>query len=290
MTPEEILKEQNIEYREKGKDLIIQCLNPKHEDSNPSMRVDSQTGIFHCFSCNAKGNLFTRFNKILNTLSIKQQSILDMIYEIGAHKLSLPTDAEIFDQNFRTIRAETFNNFGVFKSASEFEGRVVLPITNFKGDIVSFIGRYQYSDLKPKYLVRPHGKSLPLYPAAIDIDSESLIIVEGMFDLLNLYDKGLTNVITSFGLISPAKKDKYNTKLHDKFMPYKIAGVNTIYIMYDGDEPGLKAAQKLARALEDFINVDVIELPEGLDPGAMTQDQVNQLKVQLYKQERTEEI
>ncbi len=283
MTPEDILKDKNIEYRKKGKDLLIQCLNPEHEDNKPSMRVNSQTGIFHCFSCNSKGNLFTRFNKVLNTLSIKQQSILDIIHEIGANKLNLPTDAEIFDEDFRNIRAETFKYFGVFKSASEFEGRVVLPITNFKNDIVSFIGRYQYSNIKPKYLVLPHGRSLPLYPAAINIDSNSLIVVEGMFDLLNLYDKGLTNVITNFGLISPTKKDKYNTKLHDKFMPYKIAGVNTIYILYDGDKPGLEAAYKLAKALEDFINVDVIELPENLDPGAMSQNQVDQLKAQLYE-------
>lgn len=285
MTPAEILKEQNIDYREKGKDLIIQCLNPEHDDSNPSMRVDSQTGIFHCFSCNAKGNLYTRFNKILNTLSIKQQSILDMVYEIGAHKLDLPTDAEIFDQDFRNIRAETFNHFGVFKSASEHEGRVVLPITNFKGDIVSFMGRYQYSDIDPKYKATPSGKSLPLFPPAVDMDGELLIVVEGMFDLFNLYDKGLTNVITSFGLISPSKKDKYNTKLHDRFMPYKIAGVSNILIMYDGDEPGLKAAHKLSKALMDFINVDVIELPENLDPGSMTQDQVDQLKQLIYEQE-----
>ena len=283
MTPEDILKEQNIEYIKKGNDLIIKCLNPEHEDNNPSMRVNQQTGIFHCFSCRAKGNLFTRFNKILNTLSLKQQNILDMIYELGAHKLEVPKDAQIFDEDFRDIKAKTFNEFNVFKSESEFEGRIVLPITNFKGDIVSFIGRYQYSDLDPKYLVRPHGKSLPLYPSAMKINDETIILVEGMFDLLNLYDKGLKNVITSFGLISPSKKDKYNTKLHERFMPYKMAGVSTIYILYDGDEPGLKAARKLARALEDFINVDIIELPEYLDPGAMTQAQVDELKKLIYE-------
>lgn len=286
MTPEEILKEQGIPFTEKGKDLIISCLNPEHEDNNPSMHVDKSVGVGHCFSCNATVNLYTRFNKILNTLNIKQQNILDMINDLGSIKLYPPADAQIFDEDFRGIKAETYNNFGIFKS-EEHEGRIVLPIYNFKHDIVAFIGRFQYSKLDPKYKVSPSGKSLPLFPPAVDINSDSIILVEGMFDLLNLYDKGITNVISSFGLVSPSKKDKYNIKLHERFMPYKIAGIAKLYIVYDGDSPGLKAAHKLANALEDFMMVEVVELPEGLDPGAMTQVQVNQLK-QLIEEDKNE--
>ena len=79
MNVEDILKENNIDYTTKGHDYIIQCLNPQHEDTHPSMRVDKTTGIFNCFSCSARGNLFTRFNKITNKLSIRQQSILERI-------------------------------------------------------------------------------------------------------------------------------------------------------------------------------------------------------------------
>lgn len=289
MTPEEILQEQGIKYTSKGKDLIISCLNPEHEDNNPSMHVDKTVGIGHCFSCGSTVNLFTRFNKILNTLSIKQQSILDIINELGNVRLTLPKNSINFDSDFRNITADTFKHFDVFTSNKEFEGRLVLPIKNYKHDIVAFIGRFQYSKLDPKYLVYPSGKSLPLFPPAIDLDSDTLIIVEGMFDLLNLYDKGLRNVITGFGLVKSNKKDKFNSKLHERFMPYKISGVTKIYILYDGDDAGIKAAKKLSSGLEDFINVDYIELPEGLDPGSMTQEQVNSLMELINEQKRIKE-
>lgn len=282
MTPEEILIEQEIPYTEKGKDLIISCLSPDHEDNNPSMHVDKTAGIGHCFSCGATISVFTRFNKILNTLTIKQQSILDMINDLGAIKLSPPEDANIFNEEFRGIKPETFNNFGVFKSEKDIhQGRVVLPIYNFKRDIVAFIGRYQYSKIDPRYKVSPAGKALPLFPPAIDIEGDTIIIVEGMFDMLNLYDKGLKNVITGFGLVTPSKKDKYNVGLHERFMPYKIAGIHQLYIVYDSDSPGIKAAYKLASALEDFMFVEVIILDEGKDPGSLNQKEVNQLKKQI---------
>ncbi|AZV01907.1 hypothetical protein [Aeromonas phage Akh-2] len=46
-----------------------------------------------------------------------------------------------------------------------------------------------YSDVKPKYLAYPDGAQIPFYPA------RSLhgvtVLVEGIFDVANLMDKGL---------------------------------------------------------------------------------------------------
>jgi DNA primase len=42
----DLLNNRQIQYREAGKDYLIKCLNPEHDDSNPSMRVDKVTGIF----------------------------------------------------------------------------------------------------------------------------------------------------------------------------------------------------------------------------------------------------
>ena len=61
MIAEELLQSKGIQYQVSGKDAKIHCLNPEHDDTNPSMRVDRITGIFHCFSCGYKGNLFTYF-------------------------------------------------------------------------------------------------------------------------------------------------------------------------------------------------------------------------------------
>ena len=58
MTVEELLQERKIQYKLSPADAIVACLNPEHDDSNPSMRIDRITGVFNCFSCGFKGNLF----------------------------------------------------------------------------------------------------------------------------------------------------------------------------------------------------------------------------------------
>ena len=54
----DILQERKLEFKVSGRDYLVRCLNPEHEDRNPSMRIDNITGIFNCFSCGYKGNLF----------------------------------------------------------------------------------------------------------------------------------------------------------------------------------------------------------------------------------------
>ena len=51
MTVEELLQEKRLDFKVSGRDYLVKCLNPEHEDTNPSMRIDNITGIFHCFSC-----------------------------------------------------------------------------------------------------------------------------------------------------------------------------------------------------------------------------------------------
>ena len=63
MNVEDLLLSKDIQYIPKGKDFVIRCLNPEHEDRNPSMRIDQVTGIFNCFSCEYKGNIFTHFGE-----------------------------------------------------------------------------------------------------------------------------------------------------------------------------------------------------------------------------------
>jgi DNA primase len=46
-----------------------------------------------------------------------------------------------------------------------------------------------YSDVKPKYLVYPEGVKVPFYPARQH--NGVTVLVEGIFDVANLQDKGL---------------------------------------------------------------------------------------------------
>ena len=58
------LEDMEIEIVVRGNDQWISCLNPEHEDSDPSMHFvpESDSTILKCFSCNASYNIFHAAN------------------------------------------------------------------------------------------------------------------------------------------------------------------------------------------------------------------------------------
>lgn len=284
MTPEEILKNKGINYRYSGADLLVNCLNPEHEDNNPSMRIDKFSGKFGCFSCGYSGSIYQLFNIYRNLLDVRVANLKEKIKKINKPKLHMPLGAEPFTDNYRDIKASTFEAFGAYTLPGDrdFDGRLVFPITDINDDIVCFQGRYLYSKVSPKYMTRPEGTTLPLFPAAPKLIDNSIIIVEGLFDMLNLYDKGLTNAVATFGTSVTSKSDRMNLGVKSKFSPYKMQGVNKIYIMFDGDESGTRGAKRLFEALKDTFIVEILELPEGDDPGGMSEEDILTLKDYLY--------
>lgn len=287
MVVKELLDKKNIKYISKGRDYIVRCLNPEHEDRNPSMRIDKLTGIFNCYSCGYSGDLYALFKvskgRILNIkLEQVRQKILDLL---GSRALPLPLDRVPILEDFRGISKETLNSFEAFTTDAikGQEGRIVFPIKNIDGKIIAFQGRYMYSDLEPKYKVYPEHTNLPLYPAVITPINNSIILVEGILDMINLHDKGLTNSICTFGTAFGNVKKKIKQKNNlDKLLQYKYQGADTVYIMYDGDKAGRDASSNLMSYISQSFHVDTIDLDEGMDPGNLTKAQVNKLYGKLY--------
>ena len=89
MRVDELLQEKNIDYKVSGRDYVVKCLSPDHEDSNPSMRIDNITGVFNCFSCGFRGNLFKHFGAAANFLEIKRQKLKDSIDEKRSASIGL---------------------------------------------------------------------------------------------------------------------------------------------------------------------------------------------------------
>jgi DNA primase len=276
----DVLNDRQIKYKEAGKDYQIACINPEHEDSNPSMRVDKITGVFHCFSCGHKGNIFEKFGAEPNFIDIKVARLQDKIRDLLSDKsLVLPADAVSFNRDYRGISKHMYLEVGAFTSNSEdeFKDRVIFPVTDIRDNIKVFIGRSLHTDVESKYLFYPKHVTPPMFPAHPEIWKSSLIIVEGIFDALNMMDKGCYNVISAFGTHSLLKTYK------EKLSHYQILGVNKFYIMFDGDEAGRTAGEKLEAVLNsNGFNAETIELPDGLDPGDLTAHDISTLMIGLY--------
>jgi len=274
---EELLIKQGIQYTPSGQDFLTKCLNPDHDDSNPSFRIDKTTGISHCFSCGYKTNIFKFFGIVDNFVSIKVAKLKDKIKDlrVASEGVEFPDETIPYTKPFRGISAKTLKEFGAFYTlTSENLGdRIFFPIRDIRGKPIVYVGRHILSQGNPRYLNYPRGVTMPIYPEYFPEKYSSVVLVEGIFDMLNLYDKGLKNVSCAFGT-NTLQKD---TAL--KLLAFKSQGISKIYLMFDGDDPGREAMNKLQPILEELgYSVEQIALEEGSDPGEMSQEYVDSIK------------
>ena len=276
MRVDELLQEQRIQFKVSGRDYLIKCLNPDHEDNNPSMRVDNITGIFNCFSCGFKGNVFKHFGAAANFLEIKRQKLKSSIDEKRSASIGFefPKGFTPYVGNWRGIQPETYKHFDAFMHhETQFNGRLVFPVRDITGKVVAFNGRHMTMTEIPKYLIYPPNAKLPLYPASVKPIKGRVILVEGIFDMINLFDKGLPNAVCCFGTKNIDE---------DKLSILKMQNVEGVDIMFDGDTAGRQGAEVAANlAIELEFDVRIIPLAEGQDPGSLTQNEVD-LKIAKY--------
>lgn len=276
MNVEDLLLQKNIAYIPKGKDFVVSCLNPEHADRNPSMRIDQVTGIFHCFSCEFKGNVFTHFGEKVDRMEQRRQLLKKKIDTVRADSvgLDMPLKIQEFVGSWRNISAETYRKFKAFKSPdANFVGRICFPLTDQSGRIVAFQSRTM-TDQQPKYLNTPPGAKMPMFPQ-VDPLRGRIILVEGIFDVLNLHDKGLPNTMCCFGAKNVTE---------EKLQILSISGVEGIDIFFDNDEAGQAGAQKI-REMCESVGLDVRNIAFGdktVDAGSLTTAQVTKLKGKLY--------
>jgi DNA primase len=276
MTVEELLNKKKIAFKPSGNDYLICCLNPEHDDSNPSLRVDKVLGIMNCLSCGFRGNLFYFYGEKVDKLSTTREKIKRKINDIRSESigLKLPVDSEPLHSDFR-VMLKTLEKFEAFRSSNaEYKGRVVFPIRDLKWKITAFIGRSEDPFDTPKYKIYPPNAKTPLYPIHLcKPEAGRIFLVEGIFDLLNLWDNGYRNVLCAFGTRKITK---------DKLQLLKIIGVTGIDICFDPDDPGQEAAQEVKELAQELhFHVRNINLRD-CDPGDLTPLRATKLKEKLY--------
>lgn len=270
----QILEENKVEFKEKGADYISRCLNPEHIDTHPSLHIDILSGKYNCFSCGFKGSVYRLFNEEEPVFTTDTTELLAKINKllVETEGLEIPDSAETFSINYRNIKADTFKQFEAF-THSDYPSRLVFPIKNaLTGKITNFVARTLFSNVSPRYLVYPGDSQVPIYPL---LKSDVVIIVEGLFDLINCHDKGLTNVTCAFG----TKLLEHNTR--EKLDPFVILGAKKFVLLFDNDGAGSAAAKSLAHKMNSLGLLTYIGnhlLPSGKDPGDLDKSEVDALK------------
>lgn len=271
-----LIQKNGLAFTTSGRDYLIRCLNPEHPDTNPSLRIDKVSGSFHCFACGFKGNLFKYYNVFTSQTPIKIARLKEKLNELKTFntELDMPPGSIPYTRKFRDISVATLREFGAFYTNLEerLQDRIVFPIKDITGKTVVFVARHVMSNGNPRYINYPRGISMPLFPSAAPTGAKSIILVEGLFDFLNVWDKGLKNVVCCFGT-NTLQKD-----LKQKLFPFKAQGIQKIYLMFDGDTAGQRAQEQLKPEIEqEGFQTELIVLPEGLDPGDLSQEYVNSI-------------
>jgi len=278
-TVEQLLQDKGLHYTVSGKDYVIKCLNPDHQDANPSLRIHKISGLGHCFACGYKLNLFKHYNIIHNFQSVKAAEIQDKIDKIISDTVGLdfPKGYSPFTKEFRNISPQTLRRYEAF-THKDFEDRIVFPLRDITGKIKAFIGRLMHTNFGQRYDIKPTGVTLPLFPYDYKPKNGEIILVEGIFDALNLIEHGFNNVVALMGVNGISDKN-YKSRIAQ----FKLRGINKILLMLDNDEAGQKQTQNIQEWLTaENILGDVIELPrEDSDPGDLTPDEIRQLKEAL---------
>jgi DNA primase len=161
------------------------------------------------------------------------------------------------------IALRSRNSDGIY---DRFRDRILFPISDRRGRIISFGGRYisKPSSDTPKYI---NGPESPVYRkgdylygyrealrAARDLDM--IILVEGYFDHSRFMEAGFDCVVATCGTAITSSQAR------------QICAVSSdILICYDGDKAGQRAAVRAAEViLEQGHLPGIISIPDGKDP------------------------
>ena len=147
-----------------------------------------------------------------------------------------------------------------------FRNRVMFPIIDVRGNVIGFGGRV-LDDSTPKYMNSPdtpvYNKSKNLFALNLAKKSKAgrLILTEGYMDTIALHQAGFDCAVASLG--TALTED--HARLIARYVPEVI-------IAYDGDQAGVKAAQRAISILNRTgLQVRVLQMERAKDPDEFIQ-------------------
>ena len=169
-----------------------------------------------------------------------------------------------------------------------FKGRVIFPIHSMSGRVLGFGGRILANNKNAaKYLNSPESdiyhKSKVLYGiyhAKQSIAKEdNCYLVEGYTDVIQFYQKGIKNVVSSSGTALTSDQIRLVNRL-----------TKNITVLFDGDAAGIRASLRgIDLILEQGMNVKVCTFPDGEDPDSFAKQNTFE-ELALYLQENAKDF
>jgi DNA primase len=270
-----------------------------------SFRAHLSKNVFHCFACQAGGNVLD-FVAAMEKCSIRQAALrLQQWFGVsacGGSGVAWPQAAgagsvrqgELVREKEggnpplrfaltgvepshpylaqRGIDAATAAEFGVgfYAGPGLLSGRIVIPLRNGHGQIVAYAGR-ALDGRPPKYKL-PVGfrKGLELFnlQRATTTGSQTVVLVEGYFDCMRVHQAGFPWVVALMGSSLSVEQERA-----------LLRHFHRVILMLDGDAAGRAARQAIATRLSGRCSVAVVCVPEGVQPDQLSCSAIRRLLV-----------
>ncbi len=201
--------------------------------------------------------------RYLSSRGLQSSEIIDR-FKLGFANRTLGYGLE--DKN-RVAGAEMrgrLQELGILRKSGheQFNGSLVIPVITPAGEVAEMYGRKITAKLRegtPLHLYLK-GEHRGVWNEEALIASKEIILCEALIDALTFWCAGYRNVTASYGV---------NGFTADHRAAFERHGTERVYIAYDHDEAGNKAAAKLAEGLIEMgIECFRVEFPKGMDANA----------------------
>lgn len=268
---------------------------PLHQGHNPTQfRVSLSRNCWICFGdCQAGGSIID-FVSRMEQVGIREAALLLQDWFDGAPPApELPVPRALRSSNpplrfqpgpldsnhpylkSRGVTPETLATFGVGLCAhGMLRGWIGIPIHDARGKLIALAGRWPGApeNGQPKYrLPRGFRKSIELFNqhrAIAEPASTVLVVVEGFFDCMKVWQAGHHRVVSLMGSrLSETQAERL----------VSIAGDPGIVLLFDGDAAGWKGAFEAARQLQSKVCLQLIRLEPGEQPDSMEPERLRNI-------------
>jgi len=172
---------------------------------------------------------------------------------------------------YRNYSPEAIAHWKLFVCTSgELADRVVMPIEDSQGRMVGVTGRKIKADMVAKWLHRPRNLHTGWVLTGLGRnfkeiqEADEVIVVEGVFDCVRVWDAGLKNVCTPIGTFFT---DEHEMELYKTGVTQYVSG-------FDNDVGGRNGTRKVIERLKYKFDLTVLDIPEGKDPGDLTPEEL----------------
>jgi len=259
-------------------------------EGTQTFHVDTAQQVFHCFSCQAGGSVLD-FVMAIEGCGLRQAAErLSSWSHLAVHdrrpvKQTVTKKRECLPHlgfrlrgvdprhpylRTRGIEEATAVEFGVgfYSGPGLMHDRLVIPIHDELGELVGYCGR-ALGGSEPRYKFPPQfPKSRLVFNLhrAIATRRPDVIVVEGFFDCLKVWQAGFRSVVALMG-----------SSIYEEQCRMLIQTFRRIRLMLDGDFAGRRGTSTIAPALAAYRSVEIVNLADGLQPDHLALDSLREI-------------